>query len=544
MNGFLRKYGNLTGLVVLALVSIQPLRAQQADVQVVPHQTGVCNGSFVAQPLDHTTRVNADPVSMFESNGSGLAVNDLDNDGLLDIVLGNLDGPDSIFWNEGGLAFRKEVLDVPGRTRAINIVDVDGDGWLDIIRTTQLSAPSYWRNQGNGEFVFSPLRGVSKPAYAMNWGDIDNDGDLDLVTGSYDAELERILSNDFMLGGGAGVYLYTNEGDGSFTDTRLADRSQALTILLADIEADGQLEIGVGNDFALADQFWRNVDGMWTPFTPFTTITHSTMSFDAADIDNNGVLEVYAADMHPYTDDAETQAAWAPIMDDMMAMPMPEGDPQIMANVLQMPAGGGYSNLATAVGLDATGWSWSAKFGDLDSDGFLDLYVVNGMIAADLFGHLPGNELVEENQAFRNVGGAAFVPQPEWGLGVTDSGRGMTMADLDNDGDLDIVVNNLLTPALIFENRICGGDNLTIDLRQTEAANHFALGSRVVLHTTSGVYQRDVHAASGYLSGDPARIHFGLPSGTIIELIEVYWRDGGATRFSEIAPDTWLTITR
>ncbi len=513
-------------------------------MQSVPHQTGVCNGSFATQPLDHITTVNEDPVSMFESNGSGVAVNDLDNDGLLDIVLGNLDGPDSIFWNEGGLTFRKQILDAPGRTRAVNIVDVDGDGLLDIVRTTQLAAPSFWRNQGNDEFIFSPLRGVNKPAYAMNWGDVDNDGDLDLVAGSYDAELERILSNDFMLGGGAGVYLYTNQGDGTFTSLRLADRSQALAILLADIDANGQLEIGVGNDFALEDQFWQYADNAWVPFSPFSTTTHSTMSFDAADIDNNGIIEVYAADMHPYNDDPQTEAEWAPVMQQMMSMPMPEDDPQVMANVLQMPASGGYSNLAEAVGLSATGWSWSAKFGDLDSDGFLDLYVVNGMIASDLFGHLPGNELVEENQALRNVGGAAFVPDADWNLGVTDSGRGMTMADLDNDGDLDIVVNNLLSPSLIFENRVCGGNNLTVDLRREGIANEFALGSRVVLHTTSGVYQRDVQAASGYLSGDSTRVHFGLPADSIIELIEVYWRDGGATRLSEIEPDTWVTITR
>ena len=98
--------------------------------------------------------------------------------------------------------------------------------------------------------------------------------------------------------------------------------------------------------------------------------------------------------------------------------------------------GGAFAERGEWAGVAATGWTWSAQFGDLDNDGFLDLYAVNGMIAAEIFGHLPGAELVEENQALRNDGSGRFVPAPEWGLGATESGRGMAFADLDLDGDL------------------------------------------------------------------------------------------------------------
>ena len=126
---------------------------------------------------------------------------------------------------------------------------------------------------------------------------------------------------------------------------------------------------------------------------------HSTMSYDAADLDNDGAQEVFAVDMKPYADDEATLAQWQPVMDMMMDMPHDEGDPQIMENVLYtLDGAGNLSNIARDFQLDGTGWSWSAKFGDLDNDGFQDLYVVNGMISQELFSHLPDNELVEENQ--------------------------------------------------------------------------------------------------------------------------------------------------
>ena len=274
-------------------------------------------------------------------------------------------------------------------------------------------------------------------------------------------------------------------------------------------------------------------------------MTHSTMSLDVGDINNDGRWEIYATDMKPYRGTEDESAAWQPLMDMMANIPMLPDDPQLMENVLQVESDPlNFANAADAYGLSATGWSWSAKFGDLDSDGYLDLYVVNGMIAADFFDHLPNNELVEENQAFRNISGNRFDTAPEWNLGSTRSGRGMSMADMDNDGDLDIIVNNLASPAQLFENQLCGGHNLTIDLKRSDTFNTAALGARLTLHTTTGTYTRLVEAASGYLSGNTSQQHFGLPEGSTIVQLEIDWGDGAISTIDNILPDTHMTLIR
>jgi len=166
------------------------------------------------------------------------------------------------------------------------------------------------------------------------------------------------------------------------------------------------------------------------------------------------------------------------------------------------------------------------------------------MIAEDLFGYLPANELVEQNQVFRNIDGAMFESMPDWGLGATESGRGMSMADLDNDGDLDIIINNLMTESVIFENQLCGGSNLTVSLRQPDTSNLDAVGTRLRLHTSAGVYQREVRIISGYLSGDSPQVHFGFPNSTQIEYLEIIWNDGEVTRLDNLEIDTQLIVTR
>lgn len=488
---------------------------------------------------------------MFDSNGAGVAVGDLDNDGDEDIVLANLDGPSAVFWNKGALIFEKQEFP-RGNMRAAAIVDVDGDGWLDIVFTQRLGAPTYWRNSGapqaagdaslRDRFEETLLPGVYKPAYAMAWGDLDQDGDLDLVTGSYDTELEKEQRDTFMFGGGAGTFYYENR-DGTFVAQRLADKAQALAIALFDVNQDGWLDILVGNDFAVQDQVWLHSAEGWQAAQPFAATTHSTMSLTAANIDNDGQDELFATDMMPYADDAETKAAWQPVMDGMHHT-MVEGDPQIMENVLQVRGGdGSFENRAARWGIAATGWSWSTRFSDLDNDGYLDLYVVNGMASEELFGHLPGGELVEQNQAFRNDG-SRFIPAPEWGLGATEGGRGMSMSDLDNDGDLDVVINNLMAPATVYENQLCAGAALGVELHWPGSANTHGLGARLILTTSTGTLTREVRAVAGYASGDPARVHFGFQANSKLRQLEIRWPDGATSSVSDLEAGRVITVSR
>jgi hypothetical protein len=542
----------LLGLALTGCRSVTPtnsLSQQPAAVTVTtsPLTTPFsCSDTFITHALDHTTTTSTRPASLYESNGAGVAINDLDNDGDQEIVLANLGAPSTIFWNEGGLRFRTERIAVD-RARAVNIVDVDGDGWQDLVFTRRLDKPVYWRNSGQAgpdRFVAGVLPDVNNPFYSMNWGDLDGNGTLDLVAASYDTELrkERGAIFDYQ-GGGVGVLLYRQQ-NGAFQSERLDKEADALTIALPDLNNDGWLDILVGNDFNRPDGIWLRTDDGWVADQPFRTTTENTMSFDLGDIDNNGTQEIFATDMKPISQEIEILAAWLPVMN-KMTRPASSADPQFVENVLQMRgADGRFDNRAYERVIDATGWSWSSKFGDLDNDGFLDIYVVNGMIDAGLLGHLPNNELVEPNLAFQNDGRGYFTPVPQWGLGSTASGRGMSMADLDGDGDLDIVVNNLLSPAQLFENQLCGGVGVAVDLRWPASPNPYAIGARLTLTASTGVYHRDVRAASGYLSGDPARVHFGLPATAQLQALIVQWPDGAQSVVTAIASQTLTTVQR
>lgn len=518
--------------------SLTPVRVRERPL----HAPAACTGAFVAHELDHITTTADGIVRMFAANGAGLAVNDLDNDGDLDLVLGSEAGPNSILWNEGDLQFHKTTFG-RGPTRALTVIDVDQDGKRDLVLTLNTGALNYWRNRGGGEFVQQVLPGVVYPAYALNWGDLDGDGDLDLVTASYDAGTLTDTGNTFLLGSGGGVVVYENKA-GHFSPIRLATAAQGLALALVDLNADGRKDIYVGNDFAMMDAVWLRSDNGWTAAQPFDQTSQSTMSIDWADLANDGSLALFTTDMNPYDIAPAKLAAWLPVMATLEEANAPD-DPQRMANALLLPARGQrWQNQAVRRGVEATGWSWSGRFGDLDNDGLLDLYVVNGMIEERMFGHLPKHELVEENQALRNVGNGDFVPMPAWQLNSTRSGRSMVMADLDEDGDLDIIVNNLRAPAVLYENQICNGAGVEVALRWPASANLDAIGARLTLQTSSGVSTRDVRAASGYLSADAPIVHFGVPAAASLQGLTIRWPDGALSQVEDVAPGMILLVER
>lgn len=524
--------------ILTPLFIFSSLTLAQLTVSAAPLAISECSGQFVTLELDYITKTRGSEVTFYDSNGSGVAVGDLDNDSDIDIVLANLKNNNSIFWNEGNLSFRKEELS-HGDSRGVAVVDVDGDGWNDVVFTQNLGTPSYWRNN-QGVLEQGYLSGVDVQAYTMTWGDLDSDGDLDLVTASYDSLLEKELKDTFLFSNGAGVVVYTNTPDG-FIAKRLAEKSQALAVTLFDIDNDGRQDIIVGNDFDVPDYFYLDQDGEWTETQPFARYTKNTMSFDVADVDNDGVNELYATDMKPNFNDLSELAVWMELMNKGFNKQV-RSSPQRPENVLQKRTENGFQNIAYDVKLDATGWSWAGEFGDLNNDGLQDLYVVNGMMAKDVFAFLPNYELVEKNRIFQNLGDNDF-DNVDWGLASTASGRGMVMADLDNDGDLDIVVNNLESPSVVFENQMCGGDALEVDLTWS-SANARAIGATLKLNTSAGTFRRDVNVTSGYLSGESSRVHFGVPKGATLTALEILWPDGQRSEITELQINTLLSVSR
>jgi len=497
-----------------------------------------CSAVFVKHSLDHITKAKGLEVSYYDSNGSGVALSDLDNDGDIDIVLAQLKGKNSIFWNEGNLSFKKESLS-HGNSRAVAVVDVNADGLLDIIFTQSTSGLAYWQNSPKG-FTFSSLKGVKYPAYAMLWFDADNDSDLDLITASYDSLLEKDLKDAFLFSEGAGVVYYEQE-NGEFEATRLVKKSQSLAVGRIDFNNDGKQDIIVGNDFEMPDFIFLNTPDGWLESSVLNTTTRNTMSFSTADIDNDSQFELFASDMKPNFLSASDLAQWMPLMQKSYERKTAFAS-QLEENFLYKNSGAGFKNQANNLGISATGWSWSGQFGDLNNDGLTDLYVVNGMIATEVFSHLTNNELVEENKAFINTP-QGFKQTDAWQLNATESGRGMSMADLDNDGDLDIVINNLESPSVIYENQLCEGNALEVDL-QWNSLNSKALGATLELKTSNLSLTRELSSSSGYLSALPSRVHFGFPKDERIKSLKIIWPDGRQSLHEDLDVNSLIVLSR
>ena len=532
--------------------------------EVALRQDGTCTGRFVRHLLPHVTVGGPQPRT-FDSNGAGVALADLDNDSLIDIALAGLGEPITVLWNRDGRSFEPARIDRRD-TRAINAVDVDGDGALDLV-VTRTDLRPLWLLGAGAERSFSAVADAEfvgpAPVYAMAWDDLDADGDLDLIAATYDAELAAIemleVHTRFAAGDGGwqerqrGVFAYENlggpvdrgpfqVGNARMQRQRLAGVAEALAVALIDLDGDGSRDVVIGNDYETPDYVYLNTDFGYRMTRQFAEMTHNTMGFASGDIDNDGGLELFAADMSPYRSGADVDASWATLLPPEGAEP-PAGN-QVVANVLYAAdAAGNFVNRAPGAGVAATGWTWSVQFGDLDNDGFLDLYAVNGMVGK-VFDHLPNAELVEENQALHNDGRGRFVPAPEWGLGASEGGRGMAFADLDLDGDLDVVINNYRAPATWFENRLCGGAALEVDLRQPGSRNPFAIGATLRLVTGDGSYRRDLLVSSGYLSSEPPRAHFGFPAGTSLQALEVTWPDGAVTTVAAPQSGTLVTVER
>ncbi|MFZ9859292.1 MAG: CRTAC1 family protein [Roseiflexaceae bacterium] len=531
----------LTACNGVQTVSNAPARAVSTTVQQTPLKPSVgCEQRFVRHELPHHTHSGDIGSYVYVSNGSGLAIGDLNGDLRDDIALGNLAGSVTILLNQGGLAF-ESIQTSLSDVRALSIVDTDGDGTNELVATKRFERPVIGQLDSQNQLQLRPMPNVYTAFYAMGWQDVNRDGYLDVVLGTYDTEQLQKQGLIFNQRGGGGVFVYTYDGQ-TYTGTRLNNGADALAIAFPDLNQDGLTDIHVGNDFNRADGIWLRQGDAWQKIAPFAQTTENTMGIDYADFDNNGRLDIFATDMKPYNQDVKTMAMWLPAMS-KLTRPLSADDPQYPENTLYSWDGKRWVNRAYDLQVDATGWSWSGKFGDLNNDGWQELYVVNGMIAKDLLGHLDNAEIREANMLFHNIAGTKFTPV-DWGLGDTSSGRSMSMADFDEDGDLDVIINPLDAPAVLFENRMCGGNATLITLNDPTSANHAAIGAIATVHVADLTMTRQVKSESGYLAGESRTLHYGVADAKVIDSINIIWPDGTQSMIEQLPVNHHITITK
>lgn len=569
-------------------------------LRLAPQQTGV--DFIVRVDPNHENR------RLYHSGFvcGGVAVGDVDQDGLPDVYLVSGDGQNHLYRQVKGEGIRFE--DITSSAEAsggdnwgagATMADLDNDGDLDIYVCNYDAPNQLFVNDGRGRFVESAdawQLAIHDACLMTAPCDYDRDGDLDLYLLTnrlyrkggrpteppvrYDDagkphvmdEFARYYTLNEKSPGKFGIdaygrpdYLLRNNGDGTFSDVTssagIAGHGYGLSATWWDYDADGWLDVYVCNDFNDPDYLYRNNgDGTFTDMLA-ATVPHTpwfSMGSAAGDINNDGLLDLLAVDMAATNHFKQKTTMGTMSAERLEVVSGPP--PQYMRNSFLINTGTGrFLEAAYMAGLANTDWSWSVKFADLDNDGWQDVFVSNGIIRSfndsdvtyneslligqtewDIFKDTPPRP--EQNLAFRNRGDLQFDDiSGAWGLDHVGMSYGAAFSDLDNDGDLDIVIANIDEPVSIYRNDTAGGHRLTIQLEGTES-NRFGLGAVVRVRTASDSQVRLLNTGSGFLACDEPLVHFGLGDETVVESVEVTWPSGKRQTLRDVAVDQRLVI--
>lgn len=536
-------------------------------------------------------------------NGGGVAIGDLNGDGLQDIYFTGNMTDDKLYLNQGHMHF-KDITDeagVGGRPRpwktGVTIADVNGDGKLDIYvcysghlraekRINQLFINQ--GNDANGIPHFKEMAaeyGLAFPSYSTQayFFDYDRDGDLDLLLVNHNPErihkldeaaIGRIMATPDTE---SGIRLFRND-NGRFHDvTKQAgiintSLSYGLAAGIADINGDGWPDIYISNDYYVPDHLYINKGNSKFTDELQQQLGHTSlnsMGNDIADINNDGRPDIFTLDMLP-EDNRRQKLLYNSTDPKSFNSYIKAGFYyQYMRNMLHINNGNNtFSETGQVAGISNTDWSWAPLFADFDNDGWKDLFVTNGFLRDytnmdflnymdnSLYGRavtrqdllylnaqMPSSQI--KSYFFKNNGGATFTnTSQQWGITLPSNSNGAAYADLDNDGDLDLVVNNINQPAFIYENESDKQNNhhyLQVNLKGGDA-NTEGIGARVTIYTENKKQYLEQMPARGFQSGVSPVLHFGIGAYKQVDSLRITWQRGKTQLLRNIKADQEITL--
>lgn len=515
-------------------------------------------------------------------NGGGVALGDVNGDSLLDIYFTANMASNKLFLNRGNLKFEDvtEAAGVGGSrawSTGVAMADINGDGLLDIYvcNSGDISGDNkqneLFINQGDGSFSEEAAAyGLADQGFSTHavFFDYDKDGDLDvyLLNNSYQAigSFNKMQNERPIRDAVGGDKLFKNE-NGKFVDVSEEAGIYGsligfgLGITIGDVNLDTWPDIFISNDFFEKDYLYiNNQDGTFTESleSSMRSISAASMGADIADINGDGYLDIFVTDMLPESPERLKQVTTFENWDKFQFNKIHGYHYQFSRNMLHINNGNGtFSEMGRLANVEATDWSWGALIFDMDKDGKRDLFVANGIYQditdLDYLNFIDDNEtkmkiisddgvdyraLIDpipvnpvSNYAFRNLGDLNFINKAEeWGLGEPIHSNGAAYGDLDNDGDLDLVINNVNKPAQLFHNQ--SEDQLphhSIQLSLIgQGLNTGGIGAQIRLMTATDTLYAEQMPNRGFQSSVDPRIYFGLGESREIKAVQVLWPSG------------------
>lgn len=527
-------------------------------------------------------------------NGGGVALADLDNDGLPELFFTGNRVHNKLYKNLGNFRFEDitdeaGVTDSPSWTTGVSLVDINYDGILDIYISRSGMLDTKMRlnvffvstavENGIPRYVeMAEKLGLADTGYSTQslFFDYDRDGDLDMFLINHNVEVKSysdVKSTKSRRDPFVGDRLYRNDGL-KFRDVSEQagiignEMGYGLGISAGDLNNDGWPDIYITNDYAEHDYlYFNNGDGTFTESVKKSTghISNSAMGSDIADYNNDGWLDIVVMDMIT-EDNYGIKTSMSNIGPERFDFTVNSGlHYQYMVNTLQLNMGNGlFSEAANLGGVTSTNWSWSPLFADYDNDGFKDLFVSNGikrdfinydfiyykmqrLNAAEKGGEQHLNDVVNElirqtpqrkvsNYIFKNNGDLTFSNRSsEWGLEAISFSNGATYGDLDNDGDLDIVVNNIDDFPFIYQNTIPSEANNYLKIEfDGSVKNRDGIGARIEIMHREQKQIQEQYLTRGYQSAVNKIMHFGLGQDSIVDQLKITWPDGKMQQLADV----------